>query len=481
MSTCNRPLKIVCVGGGSYRLLPILRGVFAVRPVLDGGEVRLVDRVLPRAEAVGRLLMRTPEYQNLNCKVTWSDDLDRALDGADVLYVTMAVGSPEITLSSGKASMRRGFISSDQMSMTGAMLALTAGPTLLGFARKMERLCPQARMLIFANPVAVYSGLVNNHTSIQALGICGGFANHRWDLTRLLFRTDAYRDCYDVDVAGVNHLSFILRGTCEGEDLYGRLGRGLATPYRMPPFPTMSRAAQWHLRFALKKLIELYQRFGHVIFSTEGDGMAHLFHEEMFDRGGTYKPPTAAQIRQANPAAAAARNQADADFRAHLEKPLDDAFWAESCLKNRCFGRDDHDLSIPLLKALAGLGAEKIVASAPNCGAVAGFADRAVLEYSQIVNRDGARPLGDPLAVPAPFHSLITSLSSFQTLLGDAIATQDPRTLADALFVYPVQFNTRNARRLACELLDIHRPEIPAWCQETKRWLAGPIVGDPGK
>jgi alpha-galactosidase/6-phospho-beta-glucosidase family protein len=167
--------------------------------------------------------------------------------------------------------------------------------------------------------------------------------------------------------------------------------------------------------------------------------------------------------------------------RAHLEKPLDDAFWAASGPKNRCFGRDDRDLSIPLLKALAGLGAEKIVASAPNRGAVAGFDDRAVLEYSQLVDRDGARPLGVPLAVPAPFHGLITSLSSFQTLLGDAIAAQDPRTLADALFVYPVQFNTRNARRLACELRDIHRTEIPAWCQETKRWLAGPLMGKPGK
>lgn len=383
----------------------------------------------------------------------------------------MAVGSPEIALRSGKASMRRGFISSDQMSLTGAMLAMTAGPTMLGFARKMERLCPQAKMLIFANPVAVYSGLVNNHTSIQALGICGGFANHRWDLTRLIFRTDEYRDVYDVDVAGVNHLSFILRGTCEGEDLYGRLGRILSKPHCMPTFPAQSPIAQWHLRFGLKKLIYLYQRFGHVIFSTEGDGMAHLFYEEMFNRGGTYKPPTAAQIRQANPAAVAARDQADTDFRAHLEKPMDDAFWAESCLKNRHFGRDDHDLSIPLLKALAGLGAEKIVASAPNRGAVAGFADRAVLEYSQIIDGDGTKPLGHPLAVPAPFHGLISSLSSFQTLLGDAIAAQDPRTLADALFAYPVQFNTRNARRLARELLDIHRPEIPAWCQEAKRWL----------
>lgn len=471
MAPRTRPLKIVCVGGGSYRLLPILRGVFAEQPVLDGGEIRLVDRVLHRAEAVGRMLMRTPEYQDIKCKITWSADLDRALEGADVLYVTLAVGSPEVAHRSQKASRRRGFISSDQMSLTGGMLAMTAGPTILGFARKMERLCPKAKMLIYANPVAVYSGLVNNHTSIQALGICGGFTNHRWDLTRLLFRKDEYRDCYEVDVAGVNHLSFILRGTCEGKDLYARLGQVLAKPYSMPPFPTMSRTAQWHLRFSLKKLIYLYQRFGHVIFSTEGDGMAHLFYEDMFNRGGGYKAPTEACIRQANALAAAARDKADADFRAHVDKPLDDAFWAESWLTSRYFGRYDHDLTIPLLKALAGMGPTRIVASAPNRGAVTGFNDRAVLEYSQLMDRNGPQPIGYPLEVPAPYHSLITSISTYQTLLGDAVATQDPHTLADALFVYPVQFNTRSARRLGAELLDIHRAEIPAWCQEAKRWL----------
>lgn len=473
MAASVKPLKIVCVGGGSYRLLPIFRGVFAQKAVLDGGEIRLVDRVTHRAEAVGRMLMRTPEYAGLNCKVTWSDDLDRALDGADVLYVTMAVGSPEVAMRSQAASRRRGFLSSDQMSLSGAMLALTAGPTILGFARKMERLCPDAMLLCYANPVAVYSGLVNNHTTIKALGICGGFTNHRWDLTRLLFGKDEYRDCYDVEVAGINHLSFILRGTCEGEELYARLKRVLARPYRMPPCPTLSPVARWHLRYSLNKLVYLIQRFGTVIFSTEGDGMAHLFHEEMFNRGKRYQPPTAAKLRQANPQAAAARAAADAHFRSHLDKELGTAFWSQGWHDNRYFGRYDDDLTIPLLQALAGLGPQKIVASAPNRGAVAGFKPHTVLEFSQIMDRGGPRPLDHQLEVPDYFHGLISALATFQTLTGDAIAEQDPRRLADALFAYPVQFNTRAARAVCRDLLAIHKAEIPAWCQETKHWLKG--------
>ena len=38
----------------------------------------------------------------------------------------------------------------------------------------MEKCCPKAWFVDFANPVAVYSGMLNNHTQIRALGICGG-------------------------------------------------------------------------------------------------------------------------------------------------------------------------------------------------------------------------------------------------------------------------------------------------------------------
>ena len=55
-------MNVVFVGGGSFRTLPIVRGVLQNPMVLNGGEIRLVDFNLPRVETVARLIMRTPEF-----------------------------------------------------------------------------------------------------------------------------------------------------------------------------------------------------------------------------------------------------------------------------------------------------------------------------------------------------------------------------------------------------------------------------------
>jgi alpha-galactosidase/6-phospho-beta-glucosidase family protein len=466
----EKTMKVVFIGGGSFRILPIIRGALAQGRVFQDGEIRLVDLNIDRAGMVGRMIMRTPEFQGSGCKVLWGKDLDKALDGADALYVTMAVGSTMANLLSAQASHKRGFISSDQLSLTGAFLALTAGPAILGFARRMEKRCPDARMLIFANPVAVYSGMVNNHTRIPALGICGGYLNHRWDLPRLMGREE-YCDEFELDVAGVNHLSFILGGTYRGEDIYEVLGRCLTKGWRPPK---VRKEFQWlahHIHYGLRKLVYLYHRFGKIIFSTEGDGMTHLFYEEMFERGRKEsRPLTKAQIRAQARAAEKARKDADSRFREHLTMELDDRFWAQPAETNRWFGRNEQDVTIPILKALSGMGKERIVASRPSNGAVAGFKDRTVVEYSQVVDRRGWRPAGN-YEVPDCFHGLISALATHQTLLGDAIATRDPRVLADALFAYPVKQNTRDSRALCKELLGIHKDEIPASFQAARDFI----------
>ena len=465
-------LNVVFVGGGSPRVLPVVRAAMASQQVFEGGSIRLVDKIVPRAEAVGEMIRRCPEFQQVNCRVSWGQDLDRALDGADVLYVTMAVGRPATVLRSRDASMKRGFLSSDNLSLSGAFLALTAGPAILGFARRMERLCPDAILLDFANPVAVYSGMVNNHTRIRALGICGGFTNHRWDLTRLIFGMDETRDIYDVDVAGINHLSFILRGTCEGRDLFELMSRRLRQPFTPPRYqPWFRPGARRHVNFALRRLEEMYHRFGTVIFSTEGDGMTHLYYERMFAmQKKDWRPASEAAIRKHARRAESERAESDARFRAYLSQPLDDAFWRQPYYVNERISTHPDEISVTLLRALAGLGQAKVAASAPSRGAVAGFPARSVLEFSQIVDRRGPRPAGS-FAVPPPFHGLIAALSTHQTLLGDAIATQDPRLLADALFAYPVHFNTRAARQTCLDLLAIHREEIPAVFQEAAPWI----------
>ena len=461
-------MKVVFIGGGAPRVLPIVRGVMASPGVLAGGEIVLFDLNAPRAEAMGRMIMRTPEYAGTRCRVTWNAPIEKALDGADAVQIGFAVGSPLASMRSHAASRSHGFLSSDQLSPTGAFLALTAGPTILGYARKMERLCPRAPLIIFANPVAVYSGLVSNHTRIRAFGVCGGFQNHMWDLTRLMGRDEECAD-YDVEVAGINHLSFILRGTFRGRDLFKVLGRRLGPGWKPPKIQIYLRD---HIRWALRKLRRMLSDFGTLVFSTEGDGMAHLYYEECFERSGREaRPATTAQMRASAREGGRRREEADRLFRARLDEDLSPAWWAEQDKKaDRTFARTDHDATVRILKAFGGAGPQKVVASLPNGGAVAGFKDRTVLEYSMILDRGRVEPYGD-LSVPDAFHGLITGLATHQTLLGDAIAAEDPRLLYQALYAYPVKQETRESRALFRDLIAIHGDEIPAVFQETRKFF----------
>jgi len=54
-------MKAVFVVGGSHRLLGILRGAMTEPKVFNNGEIYLHDLNGGRAEALGRMLMKTPE------------------------------------------------------------------------------------------------------------------------------------------------------------------------------------------------------------------------------------------------------------------------------------------------------------------------------------------------------------------------------------------------------------------------------------
>lgn len=464
-------MNITFIGGGSYRTVPIVRAAMQEKQIFDNGEIRLVDFNLDRAEAVAKMIKKTPEYKQVHCKITFTDKLEEALPGADIVSVSFPVGSYKTCELSNEASLKRGFFGGDQISLSGAFRSLTGGAILLDIARKMEKHCPNAWLVDFANPVAVYSGLINNHTKIKALGICGGFVNHRWDLNRLIFDKDECRNDFKVVSAGVNHLSFILRGTCKGQDLYELIGKRLAQKDWDPCQITSYPGAEAHIHYALRILADMYKRFGRIIFSTEWDGMCNLYFEKSMEHFcKNYIPKTPAMIDEAFKKASIARQQHDAQFKTFLDQDLDQAFWDMDLIKNPDFAANPNDVTVIILKALSGVSREWLAASFPNRGAVKGFKDRTVLEYSMFLDKDGITPEPD-LEVPDCFHGLVSSLATHQTLLGDAIASKDPRILSQALFAYPIHQNTSESKALCMDLLKIHEKEIAPEFQGAKDYL----------
>ncbi|MEI8248358.1 MAG: hypothetical protein WCI51_21175, partial [Lentisphaerota bacterium] len=320
---------------------------------------------------------------------------------------------------------------------------------------------------IFANPVAVFSAAVTNYTKIKALGICAGFGNHRWDLPRICGR-DRYESEWNVVAAGVNHLSFILRGEYQGRDMNEILSEQLTADWQ--PIPITSCDCGDRIREGLQKLIDIYRRFGTMIFSSEFDGMAHI----LWSWGlATQQQLLSSRLQNFNP------ETVGADSQRHVEQKFGDFIstaassadpdWHTPINNNIMFGVDFSEISVPIIRALAGLEAMRITASHPNCGAVRDFPNNAALEYTMDLHGKNIIPVENQY-IPSPFKGLITSISEHQTLMADAIAQQDGRLFADALEAYPM--NKFSADRLPFfrRMFEIFADLTPAM-QQAKNYI----------
>ncbi len=454
-------MKVAFVGGGAFRLVGILREALSYPGLFADGEIRLFDLNVPRAHAVAQMVAKTPEYTAVKCRITCPTRLEAALEGVDMVGVILMGGSYRTYRLADKISYEHGFLSSDNVSPNGAMLGLKTGATLLNIASQMEHYCPKAWLVDFANPIAVLSGMINNHTKIQAFGICAGFTNHEWDLARI-FGKDEQGDGFAVETAGINHLSFILKGTYQGRDLFAALNKRLKTKWKMCPMDSFrGRMVNERIARGVIEVVRFYRELGVLIFSTEGDGMEHMNYEHCVQRQRHgAKAPGPAQMNAELKKFTQARAAAQKHFENLLDKDLDLKFWNTAAKKPgvEWAAKSKRSAFVEMMRGRAGQTVP-VVTSTLNMGAVEGFTDRTVLEYSQIIENSRVRPASH-YQVPAIMHGLLAGIANHQTMLGDAMATEDPKLLAQALLAYPIRQFSPAARSLFKQLLQLNRDEI---------------------
>lgn len=366
------------------------------------------------------------------------------------------------------ASLRHGMFGSDNLSPNGALLAVKGAPILLDIAHQMERLCPDAWLTIFANPVAVLSGLVNRYTKIKALGVCQGFTNHQWDLARLLGRDEQDED-FRVTAAGVNHLSFIIDGTFRGKELFSQLDRALVADWKPTTFgagyPSNVVA---DMTKGLEKLVQIYRELGVMIFSTEKDGMMHLYYDEEVARLAEHIP-TVNEVHELVAEQGRERRKANEEFSAYANADLDDNFW--NCQEQTsALANCKDDVFIRIMRGVSKMAPVEIVTSRLNEGAIEGIGNDVVVEYSQCLFGNSIRSAGR-FKIPGVVHGLVSSLANHQTMLAEACFADDPKMLALALLAYPIHPFSSQSKALYRELIAINRSEISASLGRTDEFL----------
>ena len=167
------PVKIVVLGGSGVAT-PDLASALAetpgrARPI----ELVLVGRSRDKLETVAgvaRLMIGNDPL----IQVSAETDAATALAGAEIVLNQVRVGGLEARTFDESFPHTIGLAGEETVGPGGFANASRTIPVVLEYARLIEKICPQARLLTFANPSSLVQYAITHYTTVQAVGLCDG-------------------------------------------------------------------------------------------------------------------------------------------------------------------------------------------------------------------------------------------------------------------------------------------------------------------
>lgn len=222
--------KIAMIGAGSVVFARRLITDILSWPELQESQIALMDINVERLELIGALVQRMVDERRLGARIQVTTDRPAALDGADYVIATISVGwayepeRPEYAI-----PLRYGLNQSvaDTIGVGGIFRFLRTAPTMLDICRDIERLCPQALLLNYVNPMAMLCWTIARATRVSAIGLCHsvqGTAHQLADYVGVPAEEVSYW------TAGINHQAWYLILRHVKEDLYPRLRERMMDP-----------------------------------------------------------------------------------------------------------------------------------------------------------------------------------------------------------------------------------------------------------
>jgi len=233
--------KIVVIGSGSQFTEFFLQELYKFEE-FQGCTLALVDRKPDRLQHEVDLANKINDALQWDVTIEGHTERKDALPGADYVYCFIAVNSKEAWKKEFELCNKHGINPYEAYTVgaPGLNFSIRHVPVMLDIADDMEKLCPDAWLILDNNPLSRILAALDRHSKVKWIGYCNGHEMIQMALEQLLGKDERthLRDAdpierefmvpsgqVDILLAGINHLQWVtdIRDTETGEDLYPKV------------------------------------------------------------------------------------------------------------------------------------------------------------------------------------------------------------------------------------------------------------------
>jgi len=221
-------VKIAFIGAGSLGFTRGLVRDILTFPLLRDATISLMDINRERLDFAKRACEIIVERGRYPAKVEATMDRKKALEGAQAVLCTILSGGVDVWKYDILIPEKYGVDINvgDTRSVSGIFRALRTIPEMLAIARDMERLCPDAILLNYTNPMAMLCRAMQRETRIKLSGLCHSVQGTAAMLARWI---GAPMNEITYVCAGINHQAWYIDFRWKGKDAYPLIRKAITS------------------------------------------------------------------------------------------------------------------------------------------------------------------------------------------------------------------------------------------------------------
>jgi len=430
--------KIVLIGAGSAQFGYSTVGDIAQSETLRNrnADIVLHDINKETLDKVAKNVLDFITREDLPLTLSATTSRQEALQGADFCIISIEVGNRfELWEQDWRIPLQYGFrqVFGENGGPGGFFHALRIIPPILEICEDISKICPDAFVFNFSNPMSrICTTVHRKFPNLKLIGMCHEIASLPRHLPHILnmpferLRTVA---------GGLNHFSVLLEATYKetGQDAYPDILQkapdyfeNLADPLPsdLKPYRSMKKTNLWHERGVFRIILE---KFGVLPITTDshfGEYLPWAYevvdHEGILDFYNSYKK----YVLKSGP-----------EIKLKLTERV-----------------------IPIMEGILNDAEyEEGAVNIPNKGLIPDFPEFMVVEVPAMVNKEGVHgiPIGDKL--PKGFTGLLYNQVAIHKLTADTVLSGSREIALQALLVDPIVDKVGAAEKMLDTMLELQK------------------------